>query len=552
MTDDRDILRRLFAAAIGAADPLKILPPHLPAPPKGRTIVVGAGKAAAAMAKAVEENWQGPLYGLVVTRYGHGLPCQRIEIVEAAHPVPDAAGQQAARRILAMAQGLTADDLVLCLMSGGASALLALPGAGLTLADKQAVNGAAEIRRHHRRDELRAQASVRDQGRPARRRGASRARGDAADLRRAGRRSRGHRLGPDGGRSDDASDAPGRRAQIRHRHAGGAAARSRSRAIRDAEARRPAPRARRGQDDRRARKAALEAAADLARKAGLTPHHPGRPRGRGARGRAGPCRHRAPDRAPRPADAGAGRDPVRRRNHGDGARQGPRRPQCRVPAGARGRARRPAGRRLRWPATPTASTAPRTMPAPSLTPTPWRAPPPAGSTQGAMLADNDGYGFFAHGRPGRHRADADQRQRFPRHPDRPAMTGPEHNRAGSYTRCDGNAKPRSSPPSGPPARRAERSPRCSRPASTCSASISATAPTRITRRATSIDPRDREGDRPADRHPDGPAGAEAAGRQVRRRVGRADDRRDIPPRLDDGAGRRSSARRCRIRRSSRR
>lgn len=142
MTDDRDILRRLFAAAIGAVDPLKILAPHLPPRPKGRTIVLGAGKAAAAMAKAVEDHWPGPLSGLVVTRYGHGLPCRRIEVVEASHPLPDAAGQQAARRILAMAQGLTEDDLVLCLVSGGASALLAIPGEGLALADKQAINKA--------------------------------------------------------------------------------------------------------------------------------------------------------------------------------------------------------------------------------------------------------------------------------------------------------------------------------------------------------------------------------------------------------------------------
>jgi hydroxypyruvate reductase len=142
VTDDRDILRRLFAAAIGAVDPLTILAPHLPSPPKGRTIVLGAGKAAAAMAKAVEDHWPGALSGLVVTRYGHGLPCQRIEVVEASHPVPDAAGQQAARRILAMAGGLTKDDLVLCLISGGASALLAIPGEGLTLADKQAVSKA--------------------------------------------------------------------------------------------------------------------------------------------------------------------------------------------------------------------------------------------------------------------------------------------------------------------------------------------------------------------------------------------------------------------------
>ena len=138
----RDLLLRLFHAAIAAADPALCVPPHLPAPPQGRTIVIGAGKASAAMAKAVEEHWPGPLSGLVVTRYGHGAPCKRIEIVEAAHPVPDAAGFEAARRILALVQNLTADDLVLCLMSGGASALLTLPAPGLTLADKQAVNAA--------------------------------------------------------------------------------------------------------------------------------------------------------------------------------------------------------------------------------------------------------------------------------------------------------------------------------------------------------------------------------------------------------------------------
>ncbi len=139
-TDRKELLRRMFAAAIGTVDPLKIVPGHLPAPPKGRTIVVGAGKAAAAMAKAVEDHWQGPLEGLVLTRYHHGLPTRAIEVLEAAHPVPDAAGQQAARRILDQVKALTADDLVLCLISGGASALMALPGGDLTLADKQAVN----------------------------------------------------------------------------------------------------------------------------------------------------------------------------------------------------------------------------------------------------------------------------------------------------------------------------------------------------------------------------------------------------------------------------
>src|SRR5256714_10300460 len=101
----------MFAAAIGAVDPLKIVPSRLPAPPKGRTIVVGAGKAAAAMAKAVEDSWKGPLQGLVITRYGHGLATRSIEVVEAAHPVPDAAGQQAARRILNQVKDLTSDDL---------------------------------------------------------------------------------------------------------------------------------------------------------------------------------------------------------------------------------------------------------------------------------------------------------------------------------------------------------------------------------------------------------------------------------------------------------
>jgi glycerate 2-kinase len=131
-------LKSLFQAALDAADPLKAVPPHLPTPPKGRTVVVGAGKAAAAMAKAVEEHWPGPLEGLVVTRYGHGLPCTRIEVVEAAHPVPDAAGRAAAARILERVRGLGPDDLVLVLISGGGSALLTLPASGLTLEDKQA------------------------------------------------------------------------------------------------------------------------------------------------------------------------------------------------------------------------------------------------------------------------------------------------------------------------------------------------------------------------------------------------------------------------------
>ena len=132
----------MFDAAIAAAQPALCLPPHLPPPPQGRTIVIGAGKASAAMARAFEDHWQAPLEGLVVTRYGYAVPCSKIEIVEAAHPVPDAAGLAAAKRIRALVDGLTADDLVVALISGGGSALLALPADGLTLDDKQAVNRA--------------------------------------------------------------------------------------------------------------------------------------------------------------------------------------------------------------------------------------------------------------------------------------------------------------------------------------------------------------------------------------------------------------------------
>ena len=138
----RDLLGRMFAAAIDAAQPAHCLPGFLPACRSGRLIVIGAGKAAAAMARTVEAHWPGELSGLVVTRYGHALPRRRIEIVEAAHPVPDAAGRAAAGRLLQLVDGLGADDTVLCLISGGGSALLPLPLPGITLADKQAVNRA--------------------------------------------------------------------------------------------------------------------------------------------------------------------------------------------------------------------------------------------------------------------------------------------------------------------------------------------------------------------------------------------------------------------------
>lgn len=140
--DPKTLLRQMFDAAIAAALPEKSLPACLPKPPKGRTIVVGCGKAAASMARAVEDHWHGELSGLVVTRYGHNVPTRKIEVVEAAHPVPDAAGRAAAERILKMVHGLSADDLVLFLVSGGGSALLALPAPGLALEDKQAINRA--------------------------------------------------------------------------------------------------------------------------------------------------------------------------------------------------------------------------------------------------------------------------------------------------------------------------------------------------------------------------------------------------------------------------
>jgi hydroxypyruvate reductase len=135
-------LRALFDKALEAADPARVVPAHLPEPPAGRTVVVGAGKASAAMARALERHWPAPLEGLVVTRTGHGVPCEHIEIAEASHPVPDEAGRRAAGRILELVRGCGADDLVIALISGGGSALLALPAEGITLEEKQAVNRA--------------------------------------------------------------------------------------------------------------------------------------------------------------------------------------------------------------------------------------------------------------------------------------------------------------------------------------------------------------------------------------------------------------------------
>jgi glycerate 2-kinase len=143
LANPRQFLLDLFASAVAAVSAEKALPAYLPQPSaNGRTLVIGAGKGAAAMAKVVEDHWQGDISGLVVTRYGHGADCKRIEVVEAAHPVPDEAGRRAASRMLQMVQGLSANDLVLCLISGGGSSLLALPAEGITLEQKQAINKA--------------------------------------------------------------------------------------------------------------------------------------------------------------------------------------------------------------------------------------------------------------------------------------------------------------------------------------------------------------------------------------------------------------------------
>lgn len=139
---DKDFLEELFRAAVNRAQPALTIAQFLPERPKGRTIVIGAGKASAQMARAFEAEWDGPLSGLVVTRYGYAETCQHIEIIEAAHPVPDAAGFAAAQRLMELVSGLKEDDLVVALISGGGSSLLPAPAAGLSLEDEQAVNRA--------------------------------------------------------------------------------------------------------------------------------------------------------------------------------------------------------------------------------------------------------------------------------------------------------------------------------------------------------------------------------------------------------------------------
>ena len=140
-TDPRAFLIKLFQRAVSEADPMKVVPQYLRDRPKGRILIIGAGKASARMAEAVETVW-GPCEGLVITRYGYARPCDGIEIVEASHPVPDANGETATLRMLELVSGLGPDDLVIALISGGGSALLCAPTVGLNLQDKMAVNAA--------------------------------------------------------------------------------------------------------------------------------------------------------------------------------------------------------------------------------------------------------------------------------------------------------------------------------------------------------------------------------------------------------------------------
>jgi hydroxypyruvate reductase len=142
LPDDSGFLTGLFDAAVAAADPAKCLEGHLPSRPKGRTIVIGAGKGAAQLAQAFEAAWDGPVEGVVVTRYGYAATCRQIEVFEASHPVPDDAGYAASVRLMRAVDALTPDDLVVALITGGGSALLPMPGPGLTLEDEKALNEA--------------------------------------------------------------------------------------------------------------------------------------------------------------------------------------------------------------------------------------------------------------------------------------------------------------------------------------------------------------------------------------------------------------------------
>jgi hydroxypyruvate reductase len=331
---------------------------------RGRVLVIGAGKASAAMAQAVESHWRGRglerVEGLVVTRYGYGAPCERIEIVEAAHPVPDAAGEAAARRLLAMVQGLGADDLVLCLISGGGSALLPLAGEGLTLADKQAVNKAllASGASIAEMNCLRRHLSAIKGGRLAAACHPARVLtllisdvpGDLPDI----------ASGPTVADASTCADA----LAIVQRY-GIALPPPRAACSKAARANRSSPVTRAWRAQARivaAPQMALEAAAAVARAAGVAPFILGDSLEGEAREVGKVLAGMALQVARRGSRRRRLRAAVGRRNHRHAARPGPRRAQRGVPAVERHHARRPAGVTAS-PATPTAWTAPRTSPA---------------------------------------------------------------------------------------------------------------------------------------------------------------------------------------------
>ena len=236
------LLKAMFQAAVDAALPSLCVPAHLPKRPKGRTVVIGAGKASGAMAKALEDAWEGPIEGLVVTRYGYRVPTSRLEVVEAAHPVPDAAGREAARAHPRNGAGIVGRRSR-ALPDLGRRVGPARAAAGRADARRQAggEQGAAQIGRDHLRNEHGAEASLRHQRRQARRGRRSRQGGRADDLRRAGRRSLDHRFRPDRAGSVHQRGRARHHREIRHRRAEGRA-RTPAQSRRDAEARRQAPR----------------------------------------------------------------------------------------------------------------------------------------------------------------------------------------------------------------------------------------------------------------------------------------------------------------------
>ena len=236
----KELLRSLFEAMVDAAAPERVLPERLPPPPRGRTLVLGAGKAAAAMAKTVEDHWTAPLSGLVVTRYAHSLPCQRVEVVEAGHPFPDSVGEEAARRSLALARGphlgRSGAGPVQRGWVGPADPAGPRLDAGATPGSQPA---AAALGRPDRSGQLRAQASVRHRGRTARSGLRPRTGSHLPHIRRARRRPVCDRVGPDGGRSHHVRGGPSRGREVPTEPPAGSAPPSRRRSRGDTQARRP-------------------------------------------------------------------------------------------------------------------------------------------------------------------------------------------------------------------------------------------------------------------------------------------------------------------------